>query len=238
MVLMNPIIVLALALLAAVADLVVILTWLKIEPQHIFSGKWWSMPEISISRGRVATILGMSILSLTLAVVGLGILYFHLQFVPPKVVMRGVAIPPSQTDIHQFTLRVFFINTGTLSVTESKHGEILKLNQEELAIKDEERLRKISLESAKNAEVNNNEIVPNDPTGFFDVVDKGISQQDIQDVLAQKQRLYFSVVLKYRDENTPRGKYGITETCGYFYGTLGFFAQCKGGGNRTYVASE
>ena len=58
------------ALLAAIADLIAILTWLKIEPSQIFSRNWWSVREISITRGKLAGILGLATISLGLSSYG------------------------------------------------------------------------------------------------------------------------------------------------------------------------
>jgi hypothetical protein len=67
---MNPIAIYFFALLAAVAQIVGILSWLKIEPKNIFSRDWWAMFPVNITKGKLILILGFGIFSLILSSYG------------------------------------------------------------------------------------------------------------------------------------------------------------------------
>jgi hypothetical protein len=235
---MSPTVVLALAVMAAIADVVVILTWLGVGPHHIFNRKWWSMEAISVSRRKMSVVLGLLLLSLSLSFIGLGTLYLHINFVPPKVVFQIQPIAPANMNPHIFTLRVPYLDVGAGAITEMKRGGYIRLSPNELPAKEEDRIRKVALENAKNADADLSEVQRLQTGQFFDITEKGVSDQDMKDVQGSKQWLYFSVVAMYRDENTPNGKYGVTETCGYFYGNFSFYHNCIVGGNRIYVTSD
>jgi hypothetical protein len=49
----NTSTVFTLAILAGLADLVAILTWLRIKPQQVFSADWWRVHQVTITGGKV-----------------------------------------------------------------------------------------------------------------------------------------------------------------------------------------
>ena len=58
------------AILAAIADLVAVFTWLKLEPSHIFEKAWWTNRPVSITRAKAFFIALLSVLSLGLSSYG------------------------------------------------------------------------------------------------------------------------------------------------------------------------
>jgi len=67
---MSPTAIYFFAFLAAVAQVVGILNWLKIEPKQIFSRDWWTTHPISISKGKLILVFGLGIFSLALSSYG------------------------------------------------------------------------------------------------------------------------------------------------------------------------
>ena len=67
---MSPTAICFFAFLAAVAQVVGILNWLKIEPKQIFSRDWWTTHPIIISKGKLILVFGLGIFSLALSSYG------------------------------------------------------------------------------------------------------------------------------------------------------------------------
>lgn len=65
----------AFAVISGLADIVAILTWLKIEPQHIFSSNWWRMRQVTITGGKLFLILTLAIASVALSSYGFYLTY-------------------------------------------------------------------------------------------------------------------------------------------------------------------
>ena len=67
---MNTVTIFALAILAALADVAVVLTWLKIEPKHITNAEWWRMHQVTITGGKIFLMSTLAVASLSLSSYG------------------------------------------------------------------------------------------------------------------------------------------------------------------------
>jgi hypothetical protein len=65
----NSAAIFAFAVIAAIADVIAILTWLKVEPSKIFSRDRWRR-EVTVTTGKVLLISALAVLSLTLSSYG------------------------------------------------------------------------------------------------------------------------------------------------------------------------
>jgi len=85
---MAPTLALIFALIAGVAQVISILGWLKIGPDKIFNRAWWKVREVTVTKGKLAIISVLGLLSLGLSAYGLFLI--NSERPVPKMMQWGV----------------------------------------------------------------------------------------------------------------------------------------------------
>ena len=94
-----------LAGLAGLANLIAILNWLDVGPRKLFNSEWWKAREVTVSRGKLATIALLGFLSLAFSSYGFYVI--NRQSPIPKIIAWGVAAQHCNVLVDTTPIKIF-----------------------------------------------------------------------------------------------------------------------------------
>lgn len=159
-------------------------------------------------------------------------------------VYNVVGVPATHGSAKGFFFNVFYVNKGNIPVATASHRSIIVSSPTSMDVNEQLKYERYADSVSPPPSSPISEIQPGvakvPPEHYFSTPDNDKEIANLwskyQAAMANQQRLYLFVSMKYFDKSLPSDKVRVTEFCGWFIGNFDMWHNC--GSNRIYITNR